>query len=187
MNVEMYQRALKRTGEVVGTIRPERFGDPTPCTDWDVRTLLNHTIGGCASFAAGAEGNAIPMDGEDYTQKDHVAAFEDAAESSLAAFRAPNAMESTFVMPWGETPGALAFYLALADATIHGWDLAQATGQNYPIDADIAEYLYQMTTSMLAPRGDYPRGDMFREPVEVAPDALPGERLLAYMGRRPSS
>jgi uncharacterized protein (TIGR03086 family) len=187
MNVEMYERALERTGGVVGNIRPKSFGDPTPCTDWDVRTLLNHTIGGCTSFAAGAGGNAVPMDGEDFTQKDHVAAYEGAAKSSLEAFQAPDAMESTFVMPWGETPGALAFYLALADATVHGWDLAQATGQNYPIDADIAEYLHQMTTSMLAPEGEYPRGEMFREPVDVAPDASPGEILLAYMGRRPSS
>ena len=187
MNVEMYDRALNRIRGVVANIRPERFGDPTPCTDWDVRTLLNHTIGGCTSFAAGAGGTAVPMDGEDYTQRDHVAAFEVAAKSSLEAFRAPDAMESTFVMPWGETPGSLAFYLALADATIHGWDLAQATGQNYPIDQDIAEYLLQMATSMLAPEGKFPRGDMFRGPVDVASDAPSGERLLAYMGRLPSS
>lgn len=187
MNVEMYERALKRTGEVVGNTQPERFGDPTACTEWDVRTLLNHTIGGCTSFAAGAGGEAVPMDGEDHLQQDHVAAYEGAAKSSLEAFRAPGAMESTFVMPWGETPGSLAFYLALADATIHGWDLAQATGQRYPIDDDIAEYLHQMTTSMLAPEGDYPRGEMFKEPVEVAPDAPPGEKLLAYMGRSPWS
>ena len=187
MDASMYARALEGTGTVVAGTRREQFSDPTPCTDWDVRTLLNHIIGGCITVAAGAEGRAVPIDGpDDHTEEDHVAAFERAAADARRVFEAPGALEREFTLPWGNSPGAAALGLALADAVVHGWDLAQATGQRLPIDDDIAEAVYGMTSSMMQPNGSYPRGDSFKDPVELGEDASPGEKMLAYLGRKPS-
>jgi uncharacterized protein (TIGR03086 family) len=186
MDAEMYGRALERTRDVVAGTRRDQLADPTPCTDWDVRKLLNHLIGGCVTFAEGAEGRAVDMDDhEDYAAEDHVAAYDRASDAARAAAAAPGAMEKQFTLPWGETPGQAALGLVLADAVVHGWDLAQATGQKLPIDDDIAEAIYGMTSSMMEPQGSYPRGDSFGPPVEVAEDASPADRMLAYLGRNP--
>jgi uncharacterized protein (TIGR03086 family) len=186
MDVQMYEHALERMGELVRSTRPDQFGDPTPSPEWDVRTLLNHIIGGCISFAAGGSGESVPMDdGTDHTEDDHVGAFDRAAKNALEAFRAPGALESTFTMPWGDTPGSAVLGLALAEAVVHGWDLAKGTGQELVIDDDIAEAVYGMTSSMMAPKGSYPRGEAFGEPVEVPDDAPPADRMLGYLGRRP--
>lgn len=186
MDVSMYERALERTGSVVAGTTPDQFGEPTPCTEWDVRAMLNHIIAGCTTFAAGAEGRRVEMsDGTDYAGEDHVAAYERAARAALEAFRAPGALERDFSMPWGDTPGAAVLGLALADAVVHGWDLARATGQDITIDDEVAEEVYGMTSKMMAPQGPYPRGASFQEPVEVGDDASPADRMLAYLGRRP--
>jgi uncharacterized protein (TIGR03086 family) len=186
MDASMYARALERTGTVVAGTRREQLGDETPCTDWDVRALVNHIVGGCATFAAGADGRQVDFaNPEDYAAGDYVHAYEDAAAAARAAFEAEGALEKEFSLQWGPTPGSAALGLALADAVVHGWDLARATGQSFTIDDDIAEALYAMTSGMMQPKGSYPRGDSFAEPVNVADDASPGERLLAYLGRTP--
>lgn len=186
MDAGMYERALTRTGKIVSGTSREQLDDPTPCTEWSARDLLNHLIGGCLTFAAGAKGEARPMDdGTDHCAEDHVAAFEQASRSSLEAFQEPGALERKFKMPWGDSPVLAALGLALADAVVHGWDLAKATNQVLEIDEDIAEELHGMTSSMMQPKGDYPRGDSFGEPVDVPDDAPAADRLLSYLGRQP--
>lgn len=186
MDAEMYGRALGKTGAVVAVTRRDQFDDATPCGDWNVRDLLNHIIGGCVSYAAGAAGRRVEIsDGTNHVADDHVGSYERAARAALDAFSAPGALERNFSLPTGDTPGALALGLALAEAAVHGWDLARATGQEYTIDADTPDALYGMTTRMMAPKGPYPRGDSFKDSVEISGESSPSDRLLAYLGRHP--
>jgi uncharacterized protein (TIGR03086 family) len=184
MDVSMYEQALAATGRVVAGTDREQFNDPTPCTDWDVRTLLNHIIGGCATFAAGATGERRAMDASDYTRGDYVAAYQEVSGAALQAFASPGALERPFTLPTGDTPGSVALGLAVADAVVHGWDLATATSQEYAIEDAAAESIYGMTSGMMAPLGSYPRGSAFADPVGAAEDASPATRMLAYLGRK---
>ena len=186
MDAAMFGRTLERTREVVAGTRPDQLGDSTPCPDWNVHQLLNHLIGGCLSAAAGAKGVAESMSEViDRVEGDHLAAYDRASQAALEAFKEDGALEKKFTMPWGETPGSAALMLAIADAAVHGWDLAQATDQKMTIDDDIAEAVYESTSSMMEPKGNYPRGDSFAEPVEIDEDAPAPDRMLAYLGRQP--
>ena len=181
----MYERALQRMGDVVADIDPGRLGELSGCGDWTVRDLLNHVVGYMNAFSSGAVGEKLDVDGVDFLGGDHVAAYEKAAADAADAFKAPGAMEKTFTLPWGDNPGSMALGLALAEATVHGWDVGQAAGHPVVIDDDVAEAVHGMTSSMMAPLGDFPRGDSFAEPVEV-PDSAPiADRMIAYLGRRP--
>src|SRR5262249_56273729 len=42
---EAFDQAITSTAAIVKTVRPDQAGAPTPCTEWDVRDLLNHVIG----------------------------------------------------------------------------------------------------------------------------------------------
>src|SRR5215469_13911996 len=42
---EAFDQAIASTAAIVKTVRPDQAGTPTPCTQWDVRDLLNHVIG----------------------------------------------------------------------------------------------------------------------------------------------
>ena len=44
--VEMLRKTTIRVREVVANVQQSQAQDPTPCAQWDVRSLLNHLIGG---------------------------------------------------------------------------------------------------------------------------------------------
>ncbi len=183
--LDLYERQLKSTEGVVAGISPDQFGDPTPCTEWNVEKVLDHLIGGLMTFAAGdTAGGSDAIGGSGHAASGHVEAYRKAADDALATFQAPGALEGPLHFPWGDTPGAMALGLALADATVHGWDLATATGQKYEIDTDIAESVLGVV-SMMEPKGEWPRGDNFKAPVEIPADAPAADQLIAYLGRQP--
>lgn len=184
MDVAMFDRALERTEEVIAGIPKEQLEGGTPCADWSVRDLLNHLIGQYEMVAAAGTGGAPPRD-EDYTSGDYVAAYRSASAQAREAFATPGAMEKKFAMPWGETPGQALLGLVLADTMVHGWDLAQGTGQEIAIPDEVAGAVYEMTSGMMEPIGSFPRGTSFAPPVEVPNDAPARDKMLAYLGRQP--
>jgi uncharacterized protein (TIGR03086 family) len=184
--VEMYDRALSRTEKIVADTRPEQFGDPTPCDEWNVEALLDHIIGGLLTFGADPAGETNDaMNRRGNVGDDHVESFRNAAEGARKTFRSPGILDTTLKMPWGDTPAQVALGLAVADASVHGWDLAKATGQDAGIDEDIAEVLYAMVGQMMEPNGKMPRMTAFKDPVAVPGDASAADRFIAYMGRTP--
>ena len=34
------------TGQLVEAVRDDQWGSPTPCSEWDVRALVNHIVAG---------------------------------------------------------------------------------------------------------------------------------------------
>jgi uncharacterized protein (TIGR03086 family) len=69
------------------------------------------------------------------------------------------------------------------EVAVHGWDLAQACGPQRPIPAGLADELLGL--SVLFVRGG-DRPGRFALPVAVPANAPPGDRLVAFLGRRPS-
>jgi hypothetical protein len=53
--IERIDRATAYAGGNVGGVRPDDLGKPTPCTEFDVRTLLNHMIGYVGMAASALE------------------------------------------------------------------------------------------------------------------------------------
>ena len=186
MDVGMLDRAVRHTGGIVARISRDDLGSSTPCAEWSVRDLLNHLIGSYEMVAAGASGETVDVAGTDYTSEDHAAAYDAAGARMVEAMSAEGAMERKFKMPWGETPGQVLLGLMVADAAVHGWDLAQATGQGANVEPDIAEAVYETTSGMMEPKGSFPRGDSFAPPVDVPDDAPAEDRMVAYLGRQPS-
>ena len=186
MDVAMYNRALETTTSLARGLTSEQLAAQTPCTEWTVRDVLNHLTEnstGAVGSLSGQQNVSAPELGGD----DPAAAFERIGREVGAVLAEPGALEKTYDMPWGETPGQMLLALILADTVIHGWDIAAATGQPYEVDDDIAQTVYGMTTSMLEPNGQMPRGGNFAPPVEVADGAPLMDRVVAYMGRDPKA
>src|SRR5437588_11846280 len=58
--IEGLRRATEQTGRIVGGVKPGQMAQPTPCAEWDVKALLNHTINATRMFAAA--GRREPVD-----------------------------------------------------------------------------------------------------------------------------
>jgi uncharacterized protein (TIGR03086 family) len=189
---EAFDHAVASTAGTVKAVRPDQAGAPTPCTEWDVRDLLSHIIGTLWLSEALLSDHTPrhPMapgglPGADLAGRDPAAAYAEASAAALAAASAGDTLTRVHTTPLGDMPGpALAGFTTL-DIAVHGWDLAQATGQETERDPELALWALTTAKRILPPdiRGD--AGVPFGPVVEVSPDATPYAQLAAWLGRRP--
>jgi uncharacterized protein (TIGR03086 family) len=182
---EMHERALASTRSYVAGVGPGQWHDPTPCADYDVRTLVNHLVSGNFWVAPLVDGSSIADVGDKYDGDvlgdDPLATYDQSAREAGAAFNAPGAMEASVAVSYGPVPGELYAGHRYIDVLIHGWDLAQATGQDTTLDPELVEACWEVVT----PQAELLKASgMFGGDVEVPPDADPQTRLLALLGRR---
>jgi len=183
--LEQLERAFGSTGRIVAGIRPEQLSEPTPCKEWDVRTVVAHATGVIARFRSTALRQEAPSHaGADDLADDFVGAYRAAAESTLAAWARPGALEGTCRLPIGmEVPAPAAAGINTVDALVHGWDLARATGQDTTLDPALATAALEFCR--LAITDDIRERGAFGAIVPVPEDASPTDRLVGFLGRQP--
>ena len=162
---------------VIVALRPEQLDAPTPCTEFTVRGVLEHMIGGATTFAAAYRGVAPPEPEFD----DPIAAVQSALADLAASITAPGALDRTIHAAFGDMDGeSFARYVVL-DGLVHGWDLATATGQPYDPPAELVDAAAEFAHEAVEHLRD---GDAFGPEVAPAAGATRIERLAAFTGRQ---
>jgi uncharacterized protein (TIGR03086 family) len=180
---DLYARALDQASRIVDGVRQDQLGSPTPCTDWDVRTLLNHMVSGNWNAAAVAEGKPRLQGQDDLLGDNPGEAYQQSAAAAKQAWQKPGRLEQTYEMPMGTLPGQAVLGVRLLETVTHGWDLAAASGQRPTFDDDVVRAATEIAQSNLG--GERPPGFPFAPAVEAG-DELPAiDRLAAFMGRQP--
>lgn len=183
--VELFQAAAASIRPILVGVGPEQLELPTPCTNWNVGQLLHHIISGAIGahdIITGGPG-IDPMDVSGQLPPEGAEEAFAAASARLAeALKVPGTLEKTLDLgPTQVTVAKFALFM-LAEAVIHGWDLARATGQDASIDDSLAETAFQV----LGPEMEIGREmGLFAPPVAVPPDAGSRDRLLGLTGRTP--
>ena len=95
----LHRRAGENAADVIARIPAERLGDPTPCTEWDVRGVINHMVNGNLRFAALVAGKPGPERGEDVLGNNPLAAFRGSVGELCAAFDREGVLDQTFPTP----------------------------------------------------------------------------------------
>ena len=168
---------------LVDGTRADQLGNQTPCSEWTVRDLLNHVIGGGHMFASGLRGETFAPGGPtDLVGDDPSAAFHAAIDSFSSALAGTDDLGQSVSLPFGTLPAAAALQLAAGDLLVHSWDLAQATGQPFDPPTEIVEASYGFFK--VAVNDGMRNAGLFGPPYEVADDAAALTRLLAHAGRR---
>lgn len=186
--LDQYKPAIENLGRLVAGVTPEQMSSPTPCPKLDVRGLLNHIVGGQHMLADAADGKRIDPSQSgvmpDVIGDDPAGAYERSSKLVLEAFAQPGVLEKTFDIGPGFS-GLQALGIALMEAVVHGWDLAQAIGQDPGIDPAVADMLLAASRGFVTEQFRSPDGNPFGPPVEVDGDATPVDRLVAFLGRQP--
>jgi uncharacterized protein (TIGR03086 family) len=179
-----HARSLLNTRAIVASVDRGQFGDPTPCDDWDVETLLHHVVYGNLWVAPLAGGETIEQVGDrlegDVLGDDFLAAYDRSADEAAAAFRAIGAMDAMCAVSYGPVPGSVYCGHRIIDVLVHGWDLATATGGNTVLPDDLVSACLQIVEpqlTMLEGSGAFGRDH------QVPAGASPQTRLLAWLGR----
>jgi len=158
----------------------------TPCPDWDLRTLLNHTIlwtSYSAERRAHGESVADELMTKDFTaEPGYAQAYQAQIAKAVQAWSSPEAWAGDRNVMGSAMPAADIAAMLIMEMVLHGWDVAKATGQAYHCDDAVARNLLKTVEA---------QGDMFRQyqgfaaVVPVPDDATAFDRALSLSGRDP--
>jgi uncharacterized protein (TIGR03086 family) len=194
-----YARAVALGGEVIAGVRPDQLRAPTPCSEFDVATLLDHLVlvlERTAAMGRGDDAMAVQPAGRTEGWAD---AWQQAAHANQAAW-SDEALDRKVTLPWTSMSGAEVLQMYTSEVTVHTWDLATATGQHPRWDDAV------VGTALDAMRRDLPvegRREMIEEAMRNMPpgtprvfpfaDAVPVpedapliDRLAGWTGRDPA-
>jgi uncharacterized protein (TIGR03086 family) len=186
LSAEMAATAAE-AARVVNGVPEGTLNAATPCGDWDLRTLLNHTIL-WTSYSAErrAHGESVA---EDLMNKDFTAdpGFrEDYARQigkAVQAWSDPQTWAGTLNVMGDATPAADVAAMLLMEMALHGWDVARATDQEFTVDDRTAKALEDIVQAQAELFRKY---QGFADAVEPPPDATAFERALTLSGRDPN-
>jgi uncharacterized protein (TIGR03086 family) len=175
--------ACQAVGDLIAVIEPVQWTAPTPCSEWNVRDVVNHLVAVNLAFAAWVSHGPKPAEDADLRGGDPVGAYQSSIASLLTMLTPAdipvNGAAHTGISR-GST-GAQRLQLRVVDLLTHGWDLAQATSADIQIPDELAERALAFVQSQLTPRFRSLAG--FSEPQPVVANAPAIDRLAAFSGR----
>ena len=151
----------------------------TPCSEFDVAALSDHLLRSITLIGEAA-GAAIPM-------RDNTASLEE--QISAAARPALDVWHSRGLggsIPFGpnEVPATMMAGILSLEFLVHAWDYATATGRRVEVPDTVAEYVFAIAKRTISPDARTQVG--FDDAIDVADNASPFERLIAFTGRTPA-
>lgn len=184
--IDAFDTAFKEWDRLVHKVGDQQWDDPTPCTEWNVRDLVNHLVSEHLWAPHLLAGETLEEVGDRYdgdvVGDDPVAAWERAGTASYAAFHRKGALRGDVHVTGGKTPAEEYAWQMTTDLTVHGWDLARAIQVPSRMHDELADAVYQH----IAPQAEsWHEAGIFDPPVPVPDDAVPQDRLVALLGRRP--
>jgi uncharacterized protein (TIGR03086 family) len=167
-------------------VKADQISDATPCTEFDVRGLLNHMIVGLEMLTTAASGGKAeaPGAGTDRVGDGSAvgAAYDERRAKLLEVIKQNGVFDKTWEMPFGQMPGKMMAGIAFMEHLTHAWDVKKATGQDSELPADLVAECAAVVTPMDA---------MLRMPgvcgpaVEAPDGASETDKLMAFLGRTP--
>jgi uncharacterized protein (TIGR03086 family) len=178
--------AAAETASVVSGIHKQRLDIATPCTDWDLRTLLNHTIlwtSYSAERRAHGESVAEELMSKDFTADPGFAQdYQAQIQRAVRAWSDPQAWQRDLNVMGSSTPAADIAAMLIMEMVLHGWDIARATGQEYSADDALAQALLETVQAQAEMFRQY---QGFAEAITVPDGASAFDRALSLSGRDP--
>jgi uncharacterized protein (TIGR03086 family) len=182
---DLFVKASMNYEEAVHQIREDQWHMPTPCTEWDVRALMQHLVNEQLWISPLLAGKTIGEVGDafdgDNLGDDPVGAWDGAAADARAAVQGLSDLQRTTHLSFGDFPAEEYINQALFDLHIHGWDLRTAIGADTTMDDELTSYL--MPWAEIAMKA-YQQVGVTAPPPPVPDDASPQTKILALSGRR---
>jgi len=178
------REALAQTGRLIDATSPGQAGLPTPCEHWSVRDLVDHIVSELVVLQAMARGEQRRELRGDLSESDWSDQYRRRADETVAFWTERERDRAAS----GASAHPL-LGLTTMEMVIHGWDLAQATGQSAPFDEPLAERVLAFAHGFVRPEGRAASrgavgGNVPLGPAVQLADGAPAlPRLAAFLGR----
>ncbi|TDB86142.1 TIGR03086 family protein [Actinomadura sp. KC216] len=167
---------------VARAVPNDRWSDPTPCAEFDLRALVNHLV---LYTSHGLEHRALRKElPDELTGRDFTAGtawpeeYAAQLDRAVAAWADPGVWDGDI----NGTPAPDIAAMMILEMALHGWDVAKATGQDYRVSPETGRFFVQVVERYAEMYRQY---DGFGAAVPAGEGAPPFERALAVSGRDP--
>ena len=180
----LYHRSVESWVDRVNAIREDQWDDPTPCSEWTVRDLVNHVAGEDLWTDPLMRGATLEEVGDrfdgDVLGDDPIGAALAAAGRAIRTVAEVLPGGGSVHLSYGEESMDEYVNQLATDHLVHGWDLAVAIGADPRLDP----HLVTEVAAWFADREElYRSGGMIGERAGLT--GSPQEDLLASFGRDP--
>jgi uncharacterized protein (TIGR03086 family) len=171
--IEQWQQTAEAFDRRHAAITDEQWGTPTPCSEWDVRQVVDHVVSAQARFGAmlGAEIPGEPT-------------WAEVRDALAAALEDDSVMTRTVAVPGlGDLSGHQILEICTYDLLIHTWDVARAIGADETLPPEVVAachgWLQGLPVEILRSSG------RFSDAVDSEAEADEQAQMLAFAGRQP--
>lgn len=160
---------------------------PTPCTDYDLRTLVEHFVGTSEAMARLGRGEPLdPADpwggGTGAADGDWAARLRGTLAEIGRGWGGAEAWEGEAAIGGATMPRTMLGEMALVEVALHGWDVARALGRTVLLEPDVAAAVDRAVASSAALGRQM---GVYAAEVPVPAGASPLDRALGKAGRDP--
>ncbi len=185
--LEALSRVTAQYAEALAMVEPHEWSALSTCSEWTVRDLADHVVGGnrfAAALLAGrstADAYLAAFDGG-FGNDPHTE-FDLSAATQLTAFATAGSLDRLLPHPVGQVSARVFLGFRVGDLLLHGWDVARSIGKDVTLDDELVTEVWHSPqpfregVAMPGQFGVGPSGD-------VADDAPLADRLLDATGRR---
>ncbi|MGD0284690.1 MAG: TIGR03086 family metal-binding protein [Candidatus Saccharimonadales bacterium] len=180
----LFKNCLATASAVIKQVKPNRYYDLTPDTEWNVLALVKHMLSELSWAADILDGKTVADVGTKY---DGDLIGDDLFKNwTKAANRALNSLakvdlNQTVHLSFGDFNAAYYIQQQGNDQLIHAWDLGQAIQVSVKFDPVISKYLYE---AALPHKRELAASGLFAPAIKVPESATIQTKLLALLGRR---
>ncbi|MET7851691.1 TIGR03086 family metal-binding protein [Streptomyces avermitilis] len=189
--VDLLAQSIDLALDVVSGVSVDQYEDPTPCSEFTVRGLVNHIammllLTRDAGTRAAPDASLLTADVMPFLagrpESDWAGLIAEKAEPAVRAWSAPAAWEGEATVGGPPMAATALGGILIAEFAIHAWDMAVATGQPIDIPASLASAAFD-TYTREAPRM---RGlGLLADEVPQEADVPLFDRALGLTGRDP--
>jgi uncharacterized protein (TIGR03086 family) len=170
------EAALAAIQPVLRALTPQDQPKPTPCADFTAHEVAVHLLGSLVKVGALAGATlTIPQSGSLETEVSTLTG------QAVEAWRGVDLTGTLPTPQGGEAPAALLASILPLELLLHGWDLAQASGQKLSVSDEVVTYIHDLSRDIIT-QG---RGSLFADEVTAEPGSTAIERFAAFAGRVP--
>jgi uncharacterized protein (TIGR03086 family) len=166
----------------LGAVGDDDLAAPTPCTAWDLRTLLDHLGDSIDVLTELVVTHRTAAVAAYRREEDPVAAVRRRAMGLIGACTSAGRADALYEIGDRNLPAGAAAGIGAIELTVHGWDIARACGIERPVPDPLAETLWELAAVVVPEDARWPE---FGVPAAVERPSSASDRLIAYLGRRP--
>jgi uncharacterized protein (TIGR03086 family) len=126
-SIEPLQRADDQLRRIISRVSPAQAGLPTPCSEFNLRTLINHIVYDVQAFTAVIGGGQRGSPDVDRLGDNWLGAYSSSADLLLSAWRS-GGTGGTLTSRMSDLPATWTLGQHTSDLVVHAWESPQRPG-----------------------------------------------------------